>query len=152
MTKIVPMERITSKIYLMRGVKVMLDTDLAELYGVETKVLKQAVRRNINRFPAGFMFELTRDEFKNLRSQFVTSSWGGTRYPPMAFTEQGVAMLSSVLKSDRAIQVNIHIMRAFTPTLQKLRMPYIQGLQGRSHSHLLRALGNEGDAVCSAFP
>ncbi len=114
MTKIVPIERIASKIYLMRSVKVMLDRDLAELYGVETKVLKQAVRRNIDRFPADFMFELTRDESNNLRSQIVTSSWGGARYLPMAFTEQGVAMLSSVLKSDPAIHANIQIMRAFT--------------------------------------
>ena len=87
MTKIVPMERIARKIYLMRSVKVMLDRDLAELYGVEPKVLKQAVRRNIDRFPADFMFELTRDESNNLRSQIVTSSWGGARYLPMAFTE-----------------------------------------------------------------
>jgi len=114
MTGLVPIERIASKIYLMRSVKVMLDRDLAELYGVETKVLKQAVRRNINRFPADFMFELTKDEFNNLRSQIVTSSWGGARYFPMAFTEQGVAMPSTVLKSDRAIHVNIQIMRAFT--------------------------------------
>lgn len=92
----------------------MLDMDLAMLYQVETRVLKQAVKRNIERFPDDFMFELSSDEFKNLRSQFVTSSWGGTRYAPMAFTEQGVAMLSSVLRSWRAIQVNIQIMRAFT--------------------------------------
>jgi len=83
-------------------------------YGVQTKALKQAVRRNINRFPSDFMFEINQKEFKNLRSQIVTSSWGGVRYKPMAFTEQGVAMLSSVLNSDRAIQVNIQIMRAFT--------------------------------------
>ena len=108
MTKIVPIERIANKIYLMRSTKMMLDRDLAELYGVETKVLKQAVRRNIDRFPADFMFELTRDEFNNLRSQIVTSSWGGARYLPMAFTEQGVDMLSSVLRSNRAIQVNIY--------------------------------------------
>ncbi len=120
MTKIVPIERIASKIYLMRSVKVMLDRDLAELYGVETKVLKQAVRRNIDRFPADFMFELTGDEFSNLRSQIVTSSWGGARYLPMAFTEQGVAMLSSVLNSNRAIKVNIQIMRAFTQLRQML--------------------------------
>ena len=116
----VPVERITSKIYLFRGIKVMLDRDLAELYGVETKVLKQAVRRNIDRFPEDFMFELTKDEVENLRSQFVTSSWGGTRYPPMAFTEQGVAMLSSVLNSKRAIQVNIQIMRTFTKLREML--------------------------------
>ncbi|MCK5417674.1 MAG: ORF6N domain-containing protein [Desulfobacterales bacterium] len=91
---IVPIERVTEKIYLIRGARVMLDKDLAELYGVETKVFKQAVKRNINRFPEDFMFELTGDEFKNLRSQFVTSSWGGLRYVPMAFTEQGVAMFT----------------------------------------------------------
>ena len=108
-----PMERITDKIYLIRATKVMLDRDLAALYGVPTKALKQAVRRNSDRFPGDFMFELTKEEFDNLRSQSVTSKHGGTRYPPMAFTEQGVAMLSSVLNSPRAIQVNIQIMRAF---------------------------------------
>jgi len=87
MTALVPVERIANKIYLIRDKKVMLDRDLAELYGVETKVLKQAVRRNIERFPEDFMFELIKSEFKNLRSQIVTSSWGGPRYSPMAFTE-----------------------------------------------------------------
>ncbi|WP_279615211.1 ORF6N domain-containing protein [Desulfonatronum thioautotrophicum] len=102
-------------IHHVRGQRVMLDRDLAELYGVETKVLKQAVRRNIKRFPGDFLFELTLDENKSLRSQFVTLKRGGhSKYPPMAFTEQGVAMLSSVLNSERAIQVNIQIMRAFT--------------------------------------
>ena len=112
----IPVETITSKIYLIRGHKVMLDRDLAELYGVQTKVLKQAVRRNINRFPFDFMFELTKEELEDWRSQFVTSKSDkmGLRYTPMAFTEQGVAMLSSVLNSDRAIQVNIQIMRTFT--------------------------------------
>jgi len=92
----------------------MVDRDLAELYQVETKVLKQSVKRNLNRFPEDFMFELTKDEFENLRSQIVTSSWGGSRYLPMVFTEQGVAMLSSVLNSNRAIAVNIKIIRIFT--------------------------------------
>ena len=92
----------------------MLDRDLAELYQVETKQLKRQVRRNIERFPEDFMFELKQQEFDNLRSQFGTSSWGGTRYAPMAFTEQGVAMLSSVLNSERAIAVNIRIIRVFT--------------------------------------
>jgi hypothetical protein len=112
----VPIEKISGKIYLIRSHNVMLDRDLADLYGVETKVLKQAVRRNINRFPNDFMFELTDTEFKNWRSQFVTSKGDrmGLRYKPMVFTEQGVAMLSSVLNSDRAIQVNIQIMRTFT--------------------------------------
>ena len=91
----------------------MLDADLADLYGVETKNLKRQVKRNLNRFPADFMFQLSKEEFKNLRSQFGTSSWGGTRYTPMAFTEHGVLMLSSVLNSNQAIQVNIQIMRIF---------------------------------------
>jgi len=110
---LVPIELIQSKIVVLRDEKVMIDRDLAELYSVETKQLKRAVRRNIDRFPADFMFELTREEYNSLRSHFGTSSWGGTRYLPMAFTEQGVAMLSSVLNSKRAIEVNIAIMRAF---------------------------------------
>ena len=113
MTDIIPLENITSKIYLIRDQRVMLDRDLAVLYGVETKRLKEQVRRNISRFPEDFMFVLTNQEVRNLRSQIATSSWGGTRYIPMAFTEQGVAMLSSVLHSKRAIEVNIAIMRAF---------------------------------------
>jgi len=122
MDPIIPIERITSKIYLIRGIKVMVDRDLAELYQVETKALKQAVRRNIDRFPNDFMFELTREEFQNWRSQFVTSKSDrmGLRYKPMVFTEQGVAMLSSVLSSKRAVQVNIQIMRAFTQLRQML--------------------------------
>jgi len=104
---------IHQKIYELRGQKVMLDFDLAELYEIETKVFKQSVKRNVKRFPPDFMFELTKEEFKNLRSQIVTSSWGGARYLPMAFTEQGVAMLSSVLHSDKAIEMNIAIVRAF---------------------------------------
>jgi hypothetical protein len=91
----------------------MLDRDLAALYEVENKVLKRSVRRHIKRFPDDFMFELSYQEFADLRRQFGTSSWGGTRYMPMAFTEQGVAMLSGILNSDRAIEVNIQIMRAF---------------------------------------
>ncbi len=115
MNDIVPIENITGMIHLVRGQKVMLDRNLAELYGVETKVLKQAVRRNIKRFPGDFMIELSLDEDKALRSQFVTLKRGGhSKYPPMAFTEQGVAMLSSVLNSEQAIQINIQIMRAFT--------------------------------------
>lgn len=110
----VPVERIEKMILLLRDQKVILDSDLAELYEVETKVLTQAVKRKIDRFPADFMFQLSQDEFDNLRSQFGTSnSWGGRRYPPYVFTEQGVAMLSSVLNSPRAVQVNIEIMRTF---------------------------------------
>jgi hypothetical protein len=115
-----PEERIIDKIYLIREQKVMLDRDLAEIYGVETKVLKQQVKRNLERFPSDFMFEMTENEFSILRSQFVTSSWGGTRYLPMVFTEQGVAMLSSVLNSKKAINVNIQIMRIFTRIRQML--------------------------------
>ncbi len=106
-------QKIEARIYFIRGLKVMLDRDLAELYGVETRVLNQAVKRNIDRFPNDFMFELTKDEFQNLTSQIVMSSWGGKRHLTYAFTEQGVAMLSSVLNSKRAIYVNIQIMRTF---------------------------------------
>jgi hypothetical protein len=111
---LIPVERIERSILLIRGHKVMLSTDLAELYGVEPRILVQAVKRNINRFPGDFMFQLSKEEFSNLKSQIVISSWGGLRRAaPYAFTEQGVAMLSSVLRSKRAIQVNIEIMRAF---------------------------------------
>ena len=113
MSNIVVSERIENKIHTLRGKRVMLDTDLAELYAVETGQLKRAVRRNIDRFPEDFMFELSKEEKEILRCQFGISSWGGERYLPFAFTEQGVAMLSSVLNSKRAIQVNIQIMRAF---------------------------------------
>lgn len=112
-TSLVPIERIQKCIYVIRGHNVMLDSDLAGLYGVPTKVLLQAVRRNIERFPEDFMFQLTASEFEILRSQIVTSRWGGRRYAPYAFTEQGVAMLSSVLRSKRAIEINIAIMRVF---------------------------------------
>lgn len=112
--QLVPDEIILNKIYLIRDKKVMLDMDLSELYGVETKQLKRQVKRNLIRFPDDFMFELTSNEFENLRCQIGTSSWGGVRYLPMAFTEQGVAMISSVLSSEKAILVNIHIIRIFT--------------------------------------
>jgi hypothetical protein len=109
-----PVEQIERAIRLIRGEKVILDADLAALYGVATRVLVQAVKRHLERFPPDFMFQLTKEEFTALGSQSVTSSgWGGRRYPPYAFTEQGVAMLSSVLNSPRAVQVNIEIMRAF---------------------------------------
>jgi hypothetical protein len=107
-------ETIESKIYFFRGKKVMLDLDLAKLYQVETKYLTRQVRRNLERFPPEFMFVLDIKEFSNLRCQIGTSSWGGLRYRPYAFTGQGVAMLSSVLNSKRAIQVNIQIMLTFT--------------------------------------
>jgi len=108
-----PSERIVSKILLIRNKKVMIDRDLAKLYKVETKQLKRAVRRNITRFPNDFMFQLNKRETEILRSQIGASSWGGTRYSLMVFTEQGVAMLSSVLNSERAIRVNIQIIRTF---------------------------------------
>jgi len=111
--QIIPVELIERRIYMIRGQKVMLDSDLAELYGVETKVLNQAVSRNKDRFPERYAFRLSKDEFENLRSQIVTSSWGGRRYPPLAFTEHGVAMLSSVLKSKQAIRVSISIIDTF---------------------------------------
>jgi hypothetical protein len=104
---------IQNNIYEVRGKKVMLDVDLAGMYGVETKVFNQAVKRNAHRFPVDFLFSLTQKEFQALRSQFVTSKKGGTRYLPKAFTEQGVAMLSSVLNSEKAIEVNIAIIRTF---------------------------------------
>ena len=118
--QITELKSIEQLICFIRGQKVMLDRDLAELYGVETKQLKRAVRRNITRFPKDFMFELTKQDLDNLRSHFGTSSWGGTRYHPMVFTEQGVAMLSSVLNNERAAQVNIEIMRAFVRIRQML--------------------------------
>lgn len=101
---------IENKIYEIRGQKVMLDFDLAEMYEIETKNLNKAVKRNIERFPNDFMFQLTKEELSNLRFQIGTSSWGGNRYAPFAFTEQGVAMLSGVLRSPKAIEVNINIM------------------------------------------
>lgn len=114
-TNLVTIEQIATKIYYIRGIKVMLDRDLAELYEVETRTLKQAVRRNIQRFPDDFMFELSKKEEQSLRSQNVTLKRGQhSKYVSFAFTEQGVAMLSSVLRSNRAIQVNIQIMRTFT--------------------------------------
>ena len=119
---LIPDERIVDKIYLIRDQKVMLDRDLAELYGVETKRLKEAVKRNLFRFPEDFMFELTKEEFDNWRTQFATSNSDrmGLRYSPMVFTEHGVLMLSSVLNSKKGIAVNIQIMRIFTRIRQML--------------------------------
>ena len=128
---VIPAETIEKKIYLLRRQKVMLSPDLAELYQVEPRALIQAVKRNIERFPQDFMFQLTKEEFANLKSQFVISSWGGLRRAyPYAFTEQGVAMLSSVLNSPRAIKVNIEIMRAFVRLRRMLA----------SHAELARKL------------
>jgi hypothetical protein len=128
---LIPVERIEQAILLIRGHKTMLDSNLASLYGVETKALVRAVKRNTDRFPADFMFQLTREEFADLRNHFGTSSsWGGRRYAPYAFTEQGVAMLSSVLRSPRAVAVNVEIMRAFVRLRQMLA----------SHADLARKL------------
>ena len=112
----IQLDQIQNIIYVVRGMKVMFDSDLAKLYGVETKRLNEQVRRNIERFPEDFMFQLTKHEYEILKSQFATSSldWGGKRKQPLVFTENGVAMLSSVLKSKQAVQVNISIMRIFT--------------------------------------
>ena len=127
MKQLIPQETIETKIYNIRDQKVMLDRDLAGLYGVRTKVLKQAVNRNIERFPDDFMFQLNSKEFNNWRSQFVTSNSGdrmGLRYRPYVFTQEGVAMLSSILKSSRAIQVNIQIMRVFVKFRKTLLVHY----------------------------
>lgn len=147
----VPEEIITQKIYVIRGQKVMLDRDLAELYSVETKQLKRQVRRNLKRFPEDFMFELTKEEFQNWRSQFGTSNTSdkmGLRYAPMVFTEQGVAMLSSVLNSPIAIKVNIQIIRVFTKMREVLQ----------NHSELLlrmekleRSLGKHDMQIAQIF-
>jgi phage regulator Rha-like protein len=121
MKELMPVEIIERKIYLIRGHKVLLDSDLAELYGVEVKQLKRQVRRNIKRFPEDFMFQLQKEEYESLRSHFGTLKRGEhAKYFPYAFTEQGVAMLSSVLNSDRAIEVNIQIMRAFVKLREML--------------------------------
>lgn len=113
MSNVMPLKSLINKIIYLRGQKVMLDSDLAELYGVETRRVTEQVKRNPERFPEDFMYQLTNKEFTILKSQFATSSWGGKRKLPFAFTEQGIAMLSSVLHSERAINVNIAIMRAF---------------------------------------
>jgi hypothetical protein len=117
---LIPDDVVINKIYFIRNQKVMLDRDLAELYSVETKRINEQVKRNLSRFPEDFMFQLSEIEFQNLKSQFATSSWGGIRKAPYVFTEHGVLMLSSVLKSEKAIQTNIQIMRIFTKIRQML--------------------------------
>jgi hypothetical protein len=116
----IPDAAIISKIYLVRGQKIMLDSDLAEMYGLETRVLNQAVNRNTDRFPGDFMFRLSKEEYEHLKSQNVTSSWGGRRKLPNVFTEHGVLMLSSVLNSQTAIQTNIRIMRVYAKLREML--------------------------------
>lgn len=142
MEAIVPAEIIETKIYLIRGHKVMLDSDLAELYGVEVKQLKRQVRRNINRFPEDFMFQLQKEEHESLRSHFGTLKRGEhVKYFPYVFTEQGVAMLSSVLNSERAVQVNIAIMRTFVKIREMLS----------THKDLARKLANMEKKYDSQF-
>jgi phage regulator Rha-like protein len=151
-TQIVPLEAIERRIYLIRGEKVILDSDLAELYQVSTKALNQAVKRNLGRFPRDFMFQLNPPELQNLRSQIVTSSYGGRRYLPYAFTEQGVAMLSSVLNSPRAIQMNILIIRTFVKLREILathkdlaaRMKKLEATQEK-HASVINTLAQEID-------
>ena len=128
----IPEKEIARRILIIRDEQVMLDRDLAEMYGVETKYLKRQVRRNIRRFPEDFMFELNSKELLDLRCQFGTSRWGGSRYIPMVFTEQGVAQLSSVLSSERAIDVNIQIIRiARCVTCWPLLLIHLQSLQSK---------------------
>jgi hypothetical protein len=148
-------ERIGKSIYMIRGQRIMLSTSLAELYGVEPRVLMQAVKRNMERFPVDFMFQLSTEEFQNLKSQIVISSWGGARRArPYAFTEQGVAMLSSVLRSARAVRVNVEIMRAFvrlsgaargSPPTAASRPPRGGSLARQSSPH--RSVGSPGQSV-----
>jgi ORF6N domain len=119
MSQLVPSEEVLiSRIHTIRNQKIMLDFDLSEMYGVETKALKQSVRRNIERFPEDFMFELTSEEFQNLRTQFASSSWGGSRYPPFAFTEHGAVMLASILNSESAVKASIFVVRTFVKLRQ----------------------------------
>ena len=112
-TDLLPLETITQRIVLLRGQKVLLDSDLAALYGVETRRLNEQVRRNVARFPADFIFEVNADEFANLKSHFATSSWGGRRKLPLAFTEHGAIMAATVLSSPRAVEVSVYVVRAF---------------------------------------
>jgi len=147
---LIPMERIQNCIFLIRGEKVMIDSDLASLYGVETKTLNRAVKRNLDRFPEDFMFQLSKEELENLRCQIGTSSleYGGRRYLPYAFTEQGVAMLSSVLRSGRAVQVNVAIMRAF---VSLRRLLATSETLTRKFAELERKLEGHDKAIKSLF-
>lgn len=156
-TVVIPIVLIERRIYLIRGQKVMLDADLAELYQVPTKVLNQAIRRNLDRFPEDFMFQLSPEELENWRSQIVTSNPSAKmslRRPPLAFTEHGVAMLSSVLRSKRAVQMNILIVRAFVRIRELLashkdlaaRVQKLEGTQ-RKHGSIINLLANEIDRL-----
>lgn len=139
---VIPVENIANRIYLIRGQKVMLDSDLADLYGVETGALVRAVKRNSNRFPEDFSFQLNDVEFENLKCQFGISSWGGRRYPPYAFTEQGVSMLSSVLRSARAAEVNVAIIRTFVKLREILATNKELARKIEEHDHQISMLIN----------
>jgi len=148
---LIPTEIIERKIYLVRGMKVMLDSDLAELYEVPTFRLNETVRRNINRFPSDFMFQITEREFKNLKSQFAISSWGGRRTLPYVFTEHGVTMLASILRSEKAIEISIYVVRAFIKLREMLathknllkefeKMKQVQKNQGQHIVNILNVI------------
>ena len=142
---VIPLERIAQVVLVLRGQKVLLSQHLAELYGVAVKALNQAVKRHADRFPDDFAFQLTREEFDNLKSQIVTSSWGGVRRAlPYAFTEQGVAMLSSVLRSERAVKVNIAIMRAFVQLREALET---NTALARKFAELEKRVGKHDDEI-----
>ena len=145
--QLIPARSIIQSLHVIRGQKVMLSGDLAELYGVPVKVLNQAVKRQAARFPADFVFQLNRREFENLKSQFVTSSWGGVRRArPFAFTEQGVAMLSSVLNSPRAVKVNVAIMRAFVKLREALES---HRELGQKFAQLERRVGKHDEEIAA---
>lgn len=154
-----PVPLLERRIYVLRGQKVMLDEDLAELYGVPTKRLNEQVRRNRGRFPKDFMFRLTRAEVRNLRSQIATSSWGGRRTAPLAFTEHGVSMLSAVLNSERAVKMSVMIIRAFVKLREMLatqiqlahRMKQIEGTQ-KQHGNIILLLADEIEAMKALPP
>ncbi len=148
MSNLVEQDVVRQKIFIIRGKKVMFDKDLAQLYGVSTKRPNEQVKRNLKRFPADFMFLLTRQEVTNLRSQFATSRWGGRRYNFNAFTEQGVAMLSSVLNSDRAIRVNIIIMRVFVRLREMLAENKELAQQVKEHGKIL---GEHGRHITTIY-
>ena len=141
---IIPVERLAHFIFVIRGQKVILGTQLATLYGVTVGALTQAMKRNAERFPDDFVFQLTREEFANLKSQTVISSWGGSRSRPYAFTEQGVAMLSSVLRSERAVKVNIAIMRAFVQVREALET---NTALARKFAELEKRVGKHDDEI-----
>jgi len=144
--EIVPTKQLAQSIHFLRGQKVMLDFDLAALYGVATGALNRAVKRNASRFPSDFMFQLTLKDVENLRCQFGISSWGGSRSRPFAFTEQGVAMLSSVLRSERAVKVNIAIMRAFVKLREALETNHALA---RKFSELETRVGKHDEEIAA---